>query len=89
MSYPRAGVGSPSYKKAVSVWCAKDRKKAITEAKAGKSIASEECKDPVKLHMAAAEKLGLRGTPLLVLEDGGTYPGFVPPEKLIKVLEKK
>lgn len=89
MSYPRAGIGSPSHKKAVSVWCSKDRKKAMTEAKAGKTVSSEVCKDPVKQHIAAAEKLGLRGTPLLVLEDGGMYPGFVPPDKLIKVLNKK
>ncbi len=89
MSYPRAGIDSPSYKKAVSVWCSKDRKKAITEAKEGKAISSEACKDPVKQHIAAAEKLGLRGTPLLILEDGGMYPGFVPPDKLIQVLDKK
>ena len=89
MSYPRAGIDSPSYKEAVSVWCSKDRNKAITEAKSGKAISSKACKHPVKQHIAAAEKLGLRGTPLLVLENGAMYPGFVPPDKLIKILEKK
>ena len=33
--YPRAGVGSSSYQKAVSVWCADDRKAAMTTAKSG------------------------------------------------------
>ena len=89
LSYPRAGLDSPSYKKAVSVWCSKDRNKAITEAKGGKGVSSETCKDPVIKHIAAAEKIGLRGTPLLVLEDGSMYPGFVQPDKLIQVLEKE
>jgi len=31
--YPRAGKGSDSYNKAVSVWCAKDRNAALTAAK--------------------------------------------------------
>ena len=34
--YPRSGVNTPSYYKAVSVWCEKDRNEALTEAKAGK-----------------------------------------------------
>ena len=33
--FPRAGKGSESYDKAVSVWCAKDRNTALTEAKKG------------------------------------------------------
>ncbi|MDH5436319.1 MAG: DsbC family protein, partial [Gammaproteobacteria bacterium] len=57
LSYPRAGIDSPSYKKAASVWCSKDRKKAITEAKGGKAVSSEACKDPVIKHIAAAEKI--------------------------------
>ncbi|MDH5191114.1 MAG: thioredoxin fold domain-containing protein [Gammaproteobacteria bacterium] len=89
LSYPRAGIDTPSYKKAVSVWCSEDRKKAITEAKGGKAIPSSECKDPVKQHIAAAEKIGLQGTPLIILDDGKMYPGFVPPDKLIHLLEQK
>src|SRR4030065_1626453 len=33
--YPRAGIGSESYKRAVAVWCARDRAKAIGIAKSG------------------------------------------------------
>ena len=36
--YPRAGKGSDSYNKAVSVWCADDRNAALTAAKKDKSI---------------------------------------------------
>ena len=33
--FPRAGKGSDSYNKAVSVWCAKNRNAALTDAKKG------------------------------------------------------
>ncbi len=36
--YPRAGKGSDSYNKAVSVWCADDRNAELTAAKKDKSI---------------------------------------------------
>ncbi len=35
MAFPRAGIGSRSYEKAVSVWCADDPQEAMTQAKAG------------------------------------------------------
>ena len=36
-AFPRAGVGSDSYKKYVSVYCAKDQNVTMTLAKAGKT----------------------------------------------------
>lgn len=38
MFFPRAGKGSDSYKKAVSVWCAADKNKALTTAKKGEHL---------------------------------------------------
>lgn len=87
--YPRAGVGSPSYKKAVAVWCAKDRKQALTDAKANKAIEMKTCDNPVDEHMKLAEALGLRGTPLIVLEDGSIQPGYVPADTLARVFDGK
>lgn len=87
MAYPRSGVNTPSYYKAVSVWCAKDRNKAMTLAKQGKQPKSLKCDNPVKQHMLIGEKLGVRGTPSIILPGGKLLPGYVPPEKLIKVLE--
>ena len=90
LSYPRSGIGSPSYNKAISVWCSKDRKQSITEAKAGQAISSpaENCDSKIiERQIVVAEKVGIQGTPLIVLEDGGMLPGFVPPQKLLEVLE--
>ena len=44
--FPRSGINSPSYDKAVSVWCAKDRNAAFTAAKAGKTPTPREVRQP-------------------------------------------
>ncbi len=87
--FPRAGKDSDSYKKAVSVWCADDRNKALTAAKQGGSVETKTCKNPVLEHMALSSALGARGTPMIVFGDGQTWPGYLPADKLIKLLESK
>lgn len=69
--FPRAGVDSDSYKKSVSVWCADDRRRALTDAKAGKSLETKSCENPVEEHMQLGQRLGLSGTPTILLENGG------------------
>jgi thiol:disulfide interchange protein DsbC len=88
LAYPRAGVGSPSYDKAVSVWCAKDRHKAMDEAKRGTTPPKASCDAPVKAHMALGASVGVTGTPAIVLEDGTLMPGYLPPQKLAAALEQ-
>jgi thiol:disulfide interchange protein DsbC len=84
--YPRAGKGSESYNKAVSVWCAADRNAAFTAAKQGKPVENKQCKNPVDAHMALGEKFGARGTPMIVTEKGTVIPGYVPAKDLAKAL---
>jgi len=88
MSYPRSGLNTPSYFKAVSVWCAKDRKTALTEAKAGKPLPRADCENPVKEQMEAAKAVGVTGTPTLVLESGRVIPGYVEPKRLRDILDQ-
>jgi thiol:disulfide interchange protein DsbC len=45
--FPRAGKGSESYNKAVAVWCAADKNKALTAAKKGDAFDSKSCDNPV------------------------------------------
>lgn len=84
--YPRAGKGSESYNKAVSVWCAADRNAALTAAKQGKPLENKQCKNPVDAHMALGEKFGARGTPMIVTEKGTILPGYVPAKQLAQGL---
>ncbi len=85
--FPRAGINSDSYNKAVSVWCADDRNKAMTMAKSGQEVESKRCENPVQEHMALGQVLSVRGTPALVLEDGRMLPGYVPAKRLVNYLE--
>jgi len=86
--FPRAGIGSKSYDKAVSVWCSADRNQAMTDAKAGKDLGNKTCDNPVATHYKLGEELGVQGTPAIVTDDGRMIPGYLPPERLAAVFEK-
>ena len=88
LAYPRSGVNTPSYYKAVSVWCADDKQAAMTKAKSGETLAKADCDTPIKAHMDAAKLVGVTGTPTMVLENGRVIPGYVEPKRLIKILEQ-
>jgi thiol:disulfide interchange protein DsbC len=80
--YPRSGIGSPSYKKAVSVWCAKDRNKALTKAKQGVLLGEKDCDNPVQKHMAVGDAIGVQGTPTILIEDGTHIGGYLTPKQM-------
>lgn len=87
--YPRAGIGSGSYDKAVSVWCADDRHAAMDQAKAGKEVPRKTCDNPVAAHHALGQAMSVQGTPALVLDDGEMLPGYVPPDRLRRALDMR
>ena len=87
--YPRAGMDSESARKAVAVWCSKDRKKAMSKAKQGKPVEYRECDNPVKEHYLLGQTVGVSGTPALVLENGELVPGYIPPKRLRRILDEK
>lgn len=87
--YPRAGIGSDSYNKAVSVWCADDRRAAMDKAKAGGEVDSKTCDNPVEAHYELGQTMRISGTPALLLEGGELVPGYVPAHKLRKALDER
>jgi len=82
MAFPRAGVGSASYDKFVSVWCADDQKEALTLAKNGDDPVPEKCPNPVADQYELGREVGVTGTPALVTTDGTLIPGYMPPAQL-------
>lgn len=84
--YPRAGKGSESYNKAVSVWCSDDRKAALTLAKKGVKSENKTCDNPIDEHMQLGVDFEVRGTPMIVTENGNVFPGYVPAKQLVKAL---
>lgn len=89
MAFPRAGIDSESYDKAVNVWCSKDREQALTDAKAGLDVQAETCDAPVRSQYEIGHKLGVNGTPALFLENGQLLPGYVPPKRLKELLDDR
>ncbi|HEY5646683.1 MAG TPA: DsbC family protein [Pseudomonadales bacterium] len=82
LAYPRAGIGSRSYEKIVSAWCAADRNSAITALKAGQEIPDATCPNPVADQFELGQHVGVSGTPAIVLEDGRLLPGYMPADNL-------
>jgi thiol:disulfide interchange protein DsbC len=87
MAFPRAGIGSESYDKAVSVWCAKDQQSALTSAKLGNDPVPEHCENPVAEQYELGIELGVSGTPALLTSSGQLIPGYVPPDVLRQRLD--
>ncbi len=88
MAFPRAGIGSASYDKAVSVWCASDQQGALTTAKAGEEPDPKQCENPVADQYQLGIELGVTGTPALLTSSGQLIPGYVPPETLRQRLDQ-
>ncbi len=89
LMYPRSGPNSPSFNKAVSVWCNEDRQQALTRAKAGETLAQVTCDNPVASNYSLGERMGVRGTPAILLENGELLPGYLPAAKLASELKKR
>jgi thiol:disulfide interchange protein DsbC len=85
--FPRSGIGSPSYEKAVSVWCAKDRNAAFTAAKAGATPAPLKCENPVAEEFTLGTQVGVDGTPTIFAPDGTKLGGYLPPEQMLAKLQ--
>lgn len=78
LAYPRAGIGSESAAKLVSAWCAADPATALTRLKAGEPVENRSCANPVAAQFRLGQRLGVRGTPALFLDDGRMLPGYMP-----------
>lgn len=88
LAYPRAGPGTDDWRKMEAVWCSMDRKKAITEAKAGNEVKSQQCSAPVAKQFQLGEQLGVRGTPAIFTSNGDYIGGYLSPDQMIKELDR-
>ena len=88
LMFPRAGVGSDAHRQLESVWCADDPQAAMTTAKAGGSVPEKTCDNPIESHIALAEQVGLRGTPMIFLDSGEVIPGYQPASELVRMIKE-
>ena len=86
-SYPRSGDKNASdWQRASRVWCAIDRQAAMTIAKRPASVAGAKqhanCEAFINEQYSIGKKIGVRGTPTIVLSNGQLIPGYQPAEQL-------
>lgn len=86
LAWPRAGINSQVYKDTVSIWCSEDQQQAITDAKAGKQVASANCENEVAEQFMFGRQVGVNGTPNIILPDGSVVPGYQPAQALAEAL---
>lgn len=86
IAFPRAGVGSETYRRMVSAWCASDPRMAIGELMSGSALPDRQCENPVAAHHRLARQAGLVGTPGIVAPDGRLLGGHIPPKELVAAL---
>jgi thiol:disulfide interchange protein DsbC len=86
-AFPRQGIPSTGYDRMVSVWCAKDQRQAMGDAKSQRPVAPAACENPVRRHFELGQALGVGGTPTIILDNGEVVGGYVPYRQLVERLE--
>lgn len=86
--YPRAGMDSEAATKAISVWCAPDRRKAMTDAKSDRPVPKKTCSNPIASDYALGQKIGFDGTPAVYSADGSQIGGYLAPAQMLAALDK-
>ncbi|MES9991846.1 MAG: DsbC family protein [Candidatus Thiodiazotropha sp.] len=84
VAFPRAGIGSDSYKKYVSVYCADEPERALTDAKMGVVLKPVNCANPVEKNFNLGKELEVKGTPMIVVDDGSVISGYMKARKLLR-----
>jgi len=88
LMFPRAGLQSVSFEKAVSMWCGEDQQQLMTDAKERREIPSKMCENPIADQYNLGRELGVTGTPALMTSTGRLIPGYMPADRLIATLEQ-
>jgi len=87
--YPRNGSRSRAWSTSEKVWCATDRKSALTAAKLDREFETRSCDaSMVSRHYQLGQDIGLTGTPAIVTEDGTLIGGYVPAAALSARLDQ-
>ena len=80
---PLVSLHPAAHRKAVSVWCARDRSAAWHATMwRGEAVPEADCPHPVDRNVALGERLGINGTPTLIAADGRMLPGAASKEQI-------
>ncbi|MBM2838576.1 MAG: protein disulfide bond isomerase, DsbC/DsbG-like [Deltaproteobacteria bacterium] len=85
--FPLVKLHPQSYEKSKAVQC-KNSVKLLDDAFEGKDVPKVECETKVlDENIKLAEKLGISGTPAIILPDGRLVPGYMDAQNLLKLME--
>ena len=88
-AYPRSGPGTESWAKMEAVWCAKDRRSALTRSQLGEDVGPANCgATPIASQYRLGEEMGVDGTPAIFTDTGKLIGGYMPPQQLLAQLEE-
>lgn len=91
--FPRSGATGAAYETMRKVWCSRDRRAAMDIAKgvSDGDLGSGDCEeaDAVKAGYDLGIRLGVSGTPAIVMPDGRLQPGYLPADRLLSALGLK
>lgn len=76
LAFPRQGMTSETAARMGSIWCANNRQQALDAALKQEAIDRVACESPVSSQYELGHKLGVTGTPAIVLADGTIKPGY-------------
>ncbi|OHE60585.1 MAG: hypothetical protein A2Z47_04055 [Thermodesulfovibrio sp. RBG_19FT_COMBO_42_12] len=77
-----------AYEKSMAIVCEKSLN-LLEDSFAGKSLPEAKCKtSEVDENLKLGERLGLRGTPAIILPGGGIIPGYKDADSIISLIDK-
>ena len=89
MMYPSTGPDTESWSKAEQVWCAADRRDALTRAKRGEALKGKACGDAaITAQYELGSDLGVEGTPAVFTQNGDYIGGFLTAPELVQAIQE-
>lgn len=84
LAFPREGFASRGFDELQKVWCADNKQEAMNQLMQEIPVKStKKCDSPVVEQYVLGQKIGIRGTPAIILENGQIIPGYQPASQLI------
>ena len=72
----------------VGAWCSKNKRDSISKLKNDENIEINFCdSQPVSNHFVIGQKIGVDGTPAIIMPNGKLLPGYLSPSELLERLK--
>jgi len=88
--YPLESLHQDAKKKAIAIWCSKDRPAALDACFTGDATAGDpvvSCENPVEDNIRFAKEHRITGTPTVILENGKVVTGYMDAERLTSIIQ--